>query len=206
MIDWKYDEGPLDYPSSIQWMEDRAFQIAQGQAPELIWGLQYPHLYTTGGRGSPQDLLSDGSIPIYETNRGGQYTYHGPGQLVVYVLLTLRERQRTPSGYILFLEQWIERTLKQIGIETIRHEEHRGVWVNHHQKLKKIASIGVRVSKGISSHGFALNVHPDLHYFQDIVPCGLNFKEFGVTSCQDLGAKIDCYDIWQLLKKTFFLF
>lgn len=190
---------PVSYEEAVEWMEQRVHAIIAGQEAECFWFLEHPPLYTAGSSARPGDLL-DPSFPVYESTRGGQYTYHGPGQRVIYVLLDLTQRGQDIRQFVQALEMWIILSLKALGIAAFTREGRVGVWVMEQGGERKIASIGVRVRRWVSFHGVALNVSPDLDAFKGIVPCGL--KEFGVTSCQALGHDISLLEMDQILQKT----
>lgn len=163
-------------------MEQRVLAIQQNTTNELLWLLEHPHLFTAGTSGQKSDVLNP-SCPVYESGRGGQVTYHGPGQRVVYVMLDLTKREQDLRKYVNDLEQWLINSLKQTGIQAVRSPGRVGIWVDD----QKIASIGVRVKKWVTMHGVAININPDLSYFNDIVPCGI--RGYGVTSLANLQNK-----------------
>ena len=182
-------------------MENRVAAIKDGSEDELIWLLEHPPIYTAGTSANAADLLNP-QFPIFETGRGGQYTYHGPGQLVAYVMLDLKKRQKEPDLklYIRTLEQWIINTLEAFGIKGERREGRVGIWVAENEREAKIAAIGVRVRHWITYHGISINLNPDLSHFNGIVPCGIN--EHGVCSFQSLGKDIFMEDLKIELQKT----
>ena len=183
-------------------MEARVDAIIAQDAPGLIWLLEHPPLYTAGSSARSEDLLAE-HHPVYETGRGGQYTYHGPGQRVVYIMVDLKKifAGQAPDlrKYIQLLEQWIILVLADLNVEGFLREGRVGVWVKQNNSEAKIAAIGVRVKKWVAYHGFALNVQPDLSHYAGIVPCGI--REYGVTSLQELGIKTDMQKVDDLLKK-----
>lgn len=181
-------------------MDARVRGVQQAMAEELVWLLQHPPLYTAGTSAKATDLLTQ-QFPIYQTGRGGQYTYHGPGQRVGYLILDLNQRGRDLRAYVQQLEAWIIATLAEFGIEGFIREGRVGVWVNTKQGEAKIAALGVRVQKWVSSHGIALNVNPDLSHYTGIVPCGI--REFGVTSMHVLGVKVGMDEVDAALKRQF---
>ena len=187
-------------------MEARVADIAAGQASELVWLLEHPPLYTSGTSGKPTDLL-DPRFPMYETGRGGQLTYHGPGQRVAYVMLDLKRRRPDVRAYVAGLEEWIIRTLLAFNVRGERREDRVGVWVKRPDKGSghedKIAAIGVRVRRWVSFHGIAINVEPDLSHFSAIVPCGVADARYGVTSLVDLGLPVGLADVDVALKQAF---
>jgi len=188
-VGWAVSTEPVDYPAAVQAMEARAAAIAAGEAPELIWLLEHPPLYTAGVSSKDADLLDAGRFPVHRTGRGGQFTYHGPGQRVAYVMLDLNQRGRDVRAFVRGLEQWLIGALADFGVEAGVRDGRVGVWVERRgagwSREDKIAAIGVKVRKWVSFHGVSLNVEPDLTHFGGIVPCGI--AEHGVTSLVDLG-------------------
>ncbi|NCC21307.1 MAG: lipoyl(octanoyl) transferase LipB [Alphaproteobacteria bacterium] len=185
-MEWKTSAGPVDYPEAVSFMEDRVAAIREGRACELVWLLEHPALYTAGTSANDADLL-DNRFPVYKTGRGGQYTYHGPGQLVAYVMLDLKKRQQVPDikKYVFDLEGWIIGALACFGIEGERREGRVGIWVARPGGGEaKIAALGVRVRHWVTFHGIAINVDPDLSHFAGIVPCGI--RDYGVTSMREV--------------------
>lgn len=176
----------VPYPEAVRTMEARVAAICGGTAAEAIWFLEHPPLYTGGTSADPADLR-DPQFPVFETGRGGEYTYHGPGQRVVYVMLNLKDRQQVPDikKYVWQLEEWVIRSLAQLGVTGERRPGRVGIWVVTPEGEKKIAAIGVRIRHWVTFHGIAVNVNPDLSHFGGIVPCGIS--EYGVTSLSDLG-------------------
>ncbi len=198
-MEWKFTDGLTPYDEAIEFMEQRVVDIHGGKASELIWFLEHPPLYTAGTSAESTDLVSPDRFPVYETGRGGQYTYHGPGQRVVYVMLDLSKRGRDVRKYVFRLEQWIIDTLAEFNITAERREGRIGVWVTRDDgREEKIAAIGVRVRKWISFHGICINVEPNLEHYSGIVPCGI--AEHGVTSLTDLGLAITMQDVDAVLK------
>lgn len=188
-VEWAVSEGRVDYEAAVAAMEARAAAIAAGEAAELVWLLEHPPLYTAGVSSKDDDLLDAGRFPVHRSGRGGQFTYHGPGQRVAYVMLDLNQRGRDVRTFVRGLEQWIIGALAEFGIPADVREGRVGVWVERKgpggSREDKIAAIGVKVRKWVSFHGISLNVEPDLAHFSGIVPCGL--AEHGVTSLVDLG-------------------
>ena len=198
----------IDYNFITEKMEKRAYDIRHHNAPESIWLLQHPHLYTLGIRGCDDDFrVHDSSIPKYKTNRGGQTTYHGPGQLIIYVMMDLRKRCYDVRSYINFLENWLIILLSRYHIYAESRCNRVGLWVKD-DKIpsyeNKIAAIGVRLKKWVSYHGIALNVAPDLKKFDSIVPCGISNPYYGVTSLEKLQKNTNIDTITQDLKDIFF--
>ena len=187
---WAVSTGPVDYEVSVAAMEARAAAIAEGRAGELVWLLEHPPLYTAGVSARTEDLLDPGRFPVFESGRGGQFTYHGPGQRVVYVMLDLGRRKKDLRAFVASLEGWIIAALAEFGVTAGVREGRIGVWVVKPDGSEaKIAAIGIRVRKWISFHGISLNVAPNLQHFEGIVPCGI--RDFGVTSLADLGIDAD---------------
>ena len=210
MIEWKVSDGLTDYAQAEQWMETRAAQIADGTAPECIWLLEHPPLYTAGTSARIEDLTAPDRFPVHTTKRGGQYTYHGPGQRVAYVMLDVGKRGRDVRQFVKQLEAWVIATLAEFNITGHIRDGRVGVWVERPDKPNqinglpaedKVAAIGIRLRKWISFHGLSINVDPDLDHFSGIVPCGIS--EHGVTSLVDLGLPVTLTDVDVALHKTF---
>ncbi|MGM4886444.1 lipoyl(octanoyl) transferase LipB [Tardiphaga sp. 20_F10_N6_6] len=205
-VEWRVSDGPIPYPDAVAEMEARAAAIADGTAPELVWLLEHPPLYTSGTSGKSDDLL-DARYPVFETGRGGQVTYHGPGQRVAYVLLDLKARRPDVRAYVAALEDLIIRTLDAFNVKGERREDRVGVWVARPDKgagyEDKIAAIGVRLRRWVSFHGIAINVEPDLAHFDAIVPCGVVDPRYGVTSLVDLGLPVAMTDVDVALRHAF---
>src|SRR3954452_2559339 len=189
-VQWLTSPEPVLYPDAVAAMEARAADIRDHNAPELVWLLEPPPLYTSGTSGNAGDVLEP-RFPVFASGRGGQLTYHGPGQRVAYVMLDLKRRRPDVRAYVAGLEQWIIRTLEAFNVRGERREERVGVWVRRPDKgpgfEDKIAAIGVRLRRWVSFHGIAINVEPDLKHFDAIVPCGVVDSRYGVTSLVDLG-------------------
>jgi lipoyl(octanoyl) transferase len=183
--EWIISPAPIAYPEAMATMEQRVDDIIAGAKPELIWCLEHPPLYTAGTSAKSSDLKDDARFPVFETGRGGQYTYHGPGQRVIYAMIDLRERGKDLRAHVRNLEQWMIDVLAEFGVRGERREGRVGIWVRSPFGDEKVGAIGVRVRKWVAYHGLALNVDPDLSHFSGIVPCGL--AEFGVTSLRKLG-------------------
>jgi len=183
-VEWRISPGPVPYEEAVADMEQRAAAILSGEAQELIWFLEHPPLYTAGTSANAHDLLEPARFPVYASGRGGQYTYHGPGQLVAYVMLDLNRRGRDVRRHVHRLEDWAIAALSQYGIAGERREDRPGIWVHRSGQDKKIAAIGVRVRRWVTYHGIAINVCPDLSHFAGIVPCGIS--DAGVTSIEAL--------------------
>ena len=198
--DWKISDTPVPYPEAVAAMEARAAAIAEGKAGELVWLLEHPPIYTAGTSAKDADLL-DARFPVYRTGRGGQFTYHGPGQRVGYVMLNLKQRKPDVRAYVRDLEQWLIGSLALLGVKGERREGRVGIWVARKNREDKIAALGVRIRHWVTFHGVALNVNPDLSHFSGIVPCGV--REHGVTSLADLGLKATMADVDAALKQSF---
>jgi lipoyl(octanoyl) transferase len=205
-VEWRICDSPVEYPAAVAAMEARAADIASGQAGELVWLLEHPPLYTSGTSGRNEDLL-DPRFPLFTTGRGGQLTYHGPGQRVAYVMLDLKRRRPDVRAYVAGLEEWIIRTLAHFNVRGERREDRVGVWVKRPDKgdgfEDKIAAIGVRLRRWVSFHGIAINVEPDLSHFSAIVPCGVVDPRYGVTSLVDLGHPVTMADVDIALRQAF---
>jgi lipoyl(octanoyl) transferase len=209
-VEWKVSDGLTDYDVAIAFMEERVERIAAGEADELVWLVEHPPLYTAGTSAVDDDLLAPGRFPVHKTGRGGEYTYHGPGQRVVYVMLDLRRRTRDVRVLVAALEALAIGTLAEMNIRGERREDRVGVWVRRPEKPRgaggaivedKIAAIGVRLRKWVSYHGIAINVDPDLEHFSGIVPCGITGH--GVTSLVDLGLPVTMSDVDIRLRGVF---
>ena len=204
--EWRISDRPVAYPEAVAAMEARAAAIAAGEADELVWLLEHPPLYTAGTSGKSGDLLQ-ARFPLYPSGRGGQLTYHGPGQRVAYVMLDLKRRRPDVRAYVAALEEWIIRTLAAFNVRGERREDRVGVWVSRPDKgagfEDKIAAIGVRLRRWVSFHGIAINVEPDLSHFSGIVPCGVVDPRYGVTSLVDLGHIVSMEEVDIALKRAF---
>lgn len=204
-VDWAISNGYVEYAHALDVMTRRTQAIRDGRANELIWLLEHPPLYTAGTGAKEQDLLNAGMLPVHRTNRGGQFTYHGPGQRVAYIMLDLETRGRDIRSLITHLETWLIDTLAEFNVTGETRRDRVGIWVRRPAKGEvvedKIAAIGLRVSRWVSSHGIALNVDPDLSQFGGIVPCGI--RDHGVTSLADLGLPVTLYDVDVALRGSF---
>jgi lipoyl(octanoyl) transferase len=201
-VEWRLDAAPVPYPDALSFMESRAARIHAGEAPETVWLLEHPPLYTAGTSAAESDLLQPDRFPVYRTGRGGQYTYHGPGQRVVYVMLDLNARGRDVRAYVHNLEEWLILTLARFGVTGERRDDRVGIWIDRGNGIEeKIAAIGVRIRRWVTFHGIALNVAPDLAHFAGIVPCGI--AGHGVTSLKALGVEATMEDVDAALKETF---
>lgn len=208
--EWRISEGPVPYDEALATMEARVADIRAGRAPELLWLLEHPPLYTAGTSAQAADLLQPQRFPVHVAGRGGQYTYHGPGQRVVYVLLDLRSRRQDVRRYVSDLEEWTIRSLARFNVVAERRPGRVGVWVVRPDKPPlldgtpredKIAAIGVRIRHWVSFHGLSINVEPDLSHYAGIVPCGI--EGHGVTSLVDLGLPVTMADLDAALAETF---
>jgi lipoyl(octanoyl) transferase len=205
-VEWRISAAPVPYPEAVAEMESRAAGIADQRVAELVWLLEHPPLYTSGTSGKQDDLL-DPRFPLFTTGRGGQLTYHGPGQRVAYVMLDLKRRRPDVRAYVAGLEEWIIRTLDTFNVRGERREDRVGVWVRRPDKgagyEDKIAAIGVRLRRWVSFHGIAINVEPELAHFSAIVPCGVADPRYGVTSLVDLGLPVTMEDVDVALRRAF---
>jgi len=201
-VEWRISEGLIPYLEAVTEMEVRAKTIASGETPELIWLLEHPPLYSAGTSANPDDLVDPDRFEVFKSGRGGQYTYHGPGQRVAYVMLDLRKRRRDVSAFVRGLEQWIIDTLAEFDVKAERRCGRVGVWVARSDgSEEKIAAIGVRLKKWVSFHGISINVNPNLSHFTGIVPCGI--QEHGVTSLKALEKRARMIDLDITLKRNF---
>ena len=191
--EWVIAEGLVPYPEALAEMESRVDAIIAHRAAERVWLLEHPPLYTAGSSADPIELKDAARFPVYETGRGGRYTYHGPGQRVIYAMVDLRERGRDLRQHVWRLEEWVIRVLADFGVVAERRAGRIGLWVTADGREEKIAAIGVRVRKWVAYHGLALNVSPDLAHFSGIVPCGIS--EFGVTSLRKLGVEMGMKEV-----------
>lgn len=210
MVTWITSSELVDYNDAVAEMEARAIAISEGRAEEAIWLLEHPALYTQGPSADPADLIDPDRFPVYPTRRGGQFTYHGPGQRVVYIMLDLSKRGKDLRAFVKAMENWVIDTLDQFNVKGEIRKGRVGVWVPRPEKAPladgtlredKIAAIGVKVRKWVSFHGISINVEPDLSHFDGIVPCGISDQ--GVTSLVDLGLPVVMEDLDAALKATF---
>lgn len=210
MVDWQHWDGPVPYETALAAMEARVAAIAAGSAPEAVWLLEHPPLYTAGASARAEDLTDPHRFPVHQVRRGGQYTYHGPGQRVVYTMLDLNTRGRDVRQFVCALEGWVIATLAEFGVRGERRAGRVGVWVVRPDRPPnpdgtpaedKIAAIGVKLRKWVSFHGLSINLDPDLDHFSGIVPCGI--RGHGVTSLVDLGLPVSMADLDAALARTF---
>jgi len=208
-LEWQISDAPVSYEEAVAEMEARVAAIRAGAAPELVWLLEHPPLYTAGTSARREDLLDPGRFPVHRTGRGGQFTYHGPGQRVAYVMLDLAARGRDVRAHVRGLEDWLIRTLAGFNVAGERRPGRVGIWVDRAASggppgtEDKIAAIGVRIRRWVSYHGVALNVDPDLDHFAGIVPCGVNQPGLGVTSLVALGIPVSMAEVDAALMAAF---
>jgi lipoyl(octanoyl) transferase len=205
-VEWRVAANPVPYEEAVATMAARAAAIADGRAPELVWLVEHPPLYTAGTSAKPEELI-EARFPVHATGRGGQFTYHGPGQRIAYVMLDLKRRGPDVRRFVATLEEWIIRTLASFGVDGGRRDERIGVWVPRPDKgagyEDKIAAIGIRVQRWVTLHGIAINVAPELPHFSGIVPCGVSDARYGVTSLADLGVGATMTEVDAALMREF---
>jgi lipoyl(octanoyl) transferase len=205
-VEWRIADAPVGYEDAVAQMDSRAQDIAAGRAPELVWLIEHPPLYTAGTSANPADVL-DARFPVFESGRGGQMTYHGPGQRVAYAMLDLKRRGPDLRRYVATLEEWIIRTLSAFNVRGERRDDRIGVWVRRPEKgdgrEDKIAALGIRIKQWVTMHGIAINVDPNLAHFSGIVPCGVSEQRYGVTSLADLGLTATMADVDIALRREF---
>jgi lipoyl(octanoyl) transferase len=199
-IAWARSEAPVSYPDAVAAMEARVAAIRAGAAPELVWLLEHPPLYTAGTSARDDELLQQ-RFPVYRSGRGGKFTYHGPGQRVAYVMLDLERRGRDIRAFVHALEDWLIEALVLFGVRGERRQDRVGIWVSSGEREDKIAALGLRVRHWVSFHGISLNVAPELSHYSGIVPCGV--REHGVTSLEALGLPVSMDDVDRALRATF---
>lgn len=204
-VEWRVEPGLTDYAAAVAFMEARVAEIADGTATELVWLVEHPPLYTAGTSAKAEDLVDPERFPVYATGRGGQYTYHGPGQRVAYVMVDLERRGKDIRAFVAGLERWLIGALAEFNVRGEVREDRVGVWVRRPEKGSgvedKIAAIGIRVRRWVTFHGISLNVEPDLSHFGGIIPCGI--RGHGVTSLVDLGLPVGMDDADSALKASF---
>jgi lipoyl(octanoyl) transferase len=210
-VEWRVSDGEVDYDTALAAMTERADAIARGNAGELVWLLEHPPLYTAGTSARSQELI-EARFPVHVAGRGGQFTYHGPGQRVAYLMLDLKRRAPDVRRYVATLEAWIIRALAAFNVRGERRDDRIGVWVRRPEKGRdhdgqafedKIAAIGIRIRHWVTLHGIALNVEPDLSHFSGIVPCGVVEPRYGVTSLADLGLTVAMPEVDMVLRREF---
>lgn len=205
-LTWRISDERILYPEAVDFMERRVAEIRSGAAPETIWLLEHPPLYTAGTSAKPGDLLSPDRFPVYQTGRGGQFTYHGPGQRVAYVMLDVKKRGADVRQFVRDLEEWVIRTLARFNVTAERREGRVGIWVVHDGREDKIAAIGIRLRHWVSFHGISINLDPDLGHFGGIVPCGITESAatpYGVTSLAQLGQMVTMPELDMALQAAF---
>ena len=204
-VEWRTSATPVDYRDAVTQMEQRVSTIRAGTMAECIWLLEHPPTYTAGTSANDDDLILPDRFPVYATGRGGQFTYHGPGQRIAYVMLDLNRRGRDVRTFVRALEDWVTEVLSQFGVAGERRQDRVGVWVRRSElgtgKEDKIAAIGVRVRRWVTFHGIALNVNPNLEHYSGIIPCGVS--EHGVTSLADLGKQVSMDEVDTALRTSF---
>ena len=205
-VEWIISSGLVEYPDALKAMDERVDSIQKGNAKELVWLLEHPPLYSAGTSAKPEDLLAPNRFPVFKTGRGGQYTYHGPGQRVAYIMLDLNRRRRDIRAFVSNLETWIINTLAKFNIRGERRSDRIGIWVrrtdlNNSDREDKIGAIGIRIKRWVTLHGISINVSPDLEHFGGIIPCGID--GYGVTSFEDIGQPLEVYDLDVELRTEF---
>lgn len=205
-VEWIISSGLVEYPDALKAMDERVDSIQKGNAKELVWLLEHPPLYSAGTSAKPKDLLTPNRFPVFKTGRGGQYTYHGPGQRVAYIMLDLNRRRRDIRAFVSSLETWIINTLSKFNIRGERRSDRIGIWVrrtdlNNSDREDKIGAIGIRIKRWVTLHGISINVSPDLEHFGGIIPCGID--GYGVTSFEDIGQPLEVYDLDVELRTEF---
>ena len=200
-IEYFLDKKTIDYPDSIEFMEKKIEDIHKDNCKEFLWFLEHDNIYTAGTSAKKKDLINSNKFKVYKSSRGGQYTYHGPGQRVVYLMLNLRKKGYDIRKFISLIEEWIIKSLKDIDVNAVNDKNHVGIWVKDKNSLKKISSIGLRVRKGITFHGISINLNPNLENFKGINPCGNDPKD--VTSLEEIGLKNKIKKFDQVLIKNF---
>ena len=200
-IEYFLDKKTIDYPDSIEFMEKKVEDIHKDNCKEFLWFLEHDNIYTAGTSAKQKDLINSNKFKVYKSSRGGQYTYHGPGQRVVYLMLNLRKKGYDIRKFISLIEEWIIKSLKDIDVNAVNDKNHVGIWIKDKNSLKKISSIGLRVRKGITFHGISINLNPNLENFKGINPCGNDPKD--VTSLEEIGLKNKIKKFDQVLLKNF---
>ena len=205
-VEWIISSGLVEYPDALKVMDERVDLIQKGNAKELVWLLEHPPLYSAGTSAKSEDLLAPNRFPVFKTGRGGQYTYHGPGQRVAYIMLDLNRRRRDIRAFVSSLETWIINTLAKFNIRGERRSDRIGIWVrrtdlNNSDREDKIGAIGIRIKRWVTLHGISINVSPDLEHFGGIIPCGIG--GYGVTSFEDVGQPLEVYDLDVELRTEF---
>ncbi len=203
MIEWLKSDKQIEYLSAVEFMEERVKLISEGIKPELVWLLEHPAIYTAGISANVQELSVEATLPVFQTSRGGKYTYHGPGQRVIYLMLDLKRRNKCDVKlYIKNLSTWIINSLRHFSIDGEFKSDRIGVWVNTDGKEEKIAAFGIKIRKWVTYHGIALNVYPNLSHYNSIIPCGI--KDYGITSMKKLGIEVSLDVVDEVLQKEFY--
>jgi lipoyl(octanoyl) transferase len=200
-IEYFLDKKTIDYPDSIEFMEKKIEDIHKNKCKEFLWFLEHDNIYTAGTSAKQKDLINSNKFKVYKSSRGGQYTYHGPGQRVVYLMLNLKKKGYDIRKFISLIEEWIIKSLKDIDVNAVNDKNHVGIWIKDKNSLKKISSIGLRVRRGITFHGISINLNPNLENFKGINPCGNDPKD--VTSLEEIGLKNKIKKFDQVLIKNF---
>lgn len=200
-IEYFLDKKTIDYPDSIEFMEKKIEDIHKNKCKEFLWFLEHDNIYTAGTSAKQKDLINSNKFKVYKSSRGGQYTYHGPGQRVVYLMLNLKKKGYDIRKFISLIEEWIIKSLKDIDVNAVNDKNHVGIWIKDKNSLKKISSIGLRVRRGITFHGISINLNPNLENFKGINPCGNDPKD--VTSLEEIGLKNKIKKFDQVLLKNF---
>jgi lipoyl(octanoyl) transferase len=205
-VEWRVSDECVAYDEALAAMDARVEAIVRGEARELVWLIEHPPLYTAGTSSRPQELI-EARFPVHTAGRGGQFTYHGPGQRVGYVMVDLKRRAPDVRRFVATIEEWLIRTLAACNVRGERRNDRIGVWVRRPDKGEgyedKIAAIGIRIQRWVTQHGFALNIEPELSHFSGIVPCGVSDPRFGVTSLADLGVTVSMPEVDMILRSTF---
>ncbi len=199
--EWKHSRKLIAYEPAVKKMEQRVQEIMEGKKAELIWLLEHPPLYSAGTSAKREDLLDSSRFPVYKSGRGGEYTYHGPGQRIIYLMLDVKRRKADLRLFIRTLEQWVIVTLSMLGVDAFTREGAIGIWVNHNGAEKKIAAIGIRLRHWVSFHGISINLNPDLDHYDGIIPCGINTH--GVTSLVEIDKSLNMAKLDAALKESF---
>ncbi|GHM58742.1 MAG: octanoyltransferase [Candidatus Mesenet longicola] len=203
MVEWLKSDEPIEYLSAVEFMEERTKQISEGIKPELVWLLEHPTIYTAGISANAAEISADVTIPVFQTGRGGKYTYHGPGQRIIYIMLNLKKRNKCDVRlYIKNLSTWIINSLLHFSIYGEFKSDRIGVWINTNGKEEKIAAFGIKIRKWVTYHGVALNICPDLFHYSNIIPCGIS--EYGITSMKKLGIETSLNAVDEVLQKEFY--
>ncbi len=202
-INWRVDKSPINYEIAVSEMKDIVDKIYLGSKSELIWLLEHPDIYTAGTSSNNDDLIENNNIPVYQSGRGGKFTYHGPGQRVIYTMIDLRKRKRDLRLFVNKLEEVVITSLEELNIKAVRLPGIIGVWIeSKEKKYSKIAAVGIRVKKWITFHGISININPNLNFYSGIIPCGI--KEHGITSLKKEGISISMEEFDKIFKNNFY--